>query len=221
MKVGASPKVWPSVWPIGRPLALSFLPTSRYFSQVSGNLRDADLLEPRLAVGDHAADHGPRHATCTSCRRCRSPWRADSSRLRALPTSSATSRHVDDAGGIEMRVVVERHDQVGTGARLDGGGDARLQVVAVDRLEVDLDAERLLGLRQHFLAQQLIGGRNEVVPAQPVHGRGLRVGGRPAGRQDAGHAAGLCGQRTSAPDTFRNLRREMCDIAWSSRIYCY
>src|SRR5262245_41466462 len=26
---GASPKVWPAVWPIGKPLALSFLPTSR------------------------------------------------------------------------------------------------------------------------------------------------------------------------------------------------
>ena len=28
-KAGASPKVWPAVWPIGKPLALSFLPTSR------------------------------------------------------------------------------------------------------------------------------------------------------------------------------------------------
>src|SRR5213078_260332 len=35
---GASPKVWPAVWPIGRPLAFSFLPASRKVSQVSGNL---------------------------------------------------------------------------------------------------------------------------------------------------------------------------------------
>src|SRR5712675_3640647 len=35
---GASPKVWPAVCPIGRPLAFSFLPASRYFSQVSGNV---------------------------------------------------------------------------------------------------------------------------------------------------------------------------------------
>src|SRR5947207_15673734 len=35
---GASPKVWPAVWPIGRPLALSFLPASRKISQFSGKL---------------------------------------------------------------------------------------------------------------------------------------------------------------------------------------
>src|SRR5712692_5774010 len=34
---GASPKVWPMVWPIGRPLAFSFLPSARYSSQVAGN----------------------------------------------------------------------------------------------------------------------------------------------------------------------------------------
>src|SRR3954462_9356436 len=38
LKVGASPKVWPSVWPSGLPLAFSFLPASWYCSQVSGNL---------------------------------------------------------------------------------------------------------------------------------------------------------------------------------------
>jgi len=37
--------------------------------------------------------------------------------------------HVDDAVGVEMGVAVERHDHVRTGARLDAGGDARLQVV--------------------------------------------------------------------------------------------
>src|SRR5438105_5619551 len=35
---GASPKVWPAVWPIGRPLAFSFLPASRKVSQFSGKL---------------------------------------------------------------------------------------------------------------------------------------------------------------------------------------
>src|SRR5499433_514239 len=35
--VGGSPKLWPSAWPIGLPLALSFLPTSRYSSHVFGN----------------------------------------------------------------------------------------------------------------------------------------------------------------------------------------
>src|SRR5262249_40167557 len=37
-KTTGSPKVWPSDWPYGRPWALSFLPTARYSSQVSGNL---------------------------------------------------------------------------------------------------------------------------------------------------------------------------------------
>src|SRR5262249_40470786 len=37
-KPGASPNVWPSVCPIGRPLAFSCLPASRKASQVSGNL---------------------------------------------------------------------------------------------------------------------------------------------------------------------------------------
>ena len=38
-----------------------------------GELLRADLLEPRLAIGDHAADDGPRHARSTSCRRSSSP----------------------------------------------------------------------------------------------------------------------------------------------------
>src|SRR6185437_12357254 len=33
---GASPNVCPAVWPIGRPLAFSFLPAARKASQVSG-----------------------------------------------------------------------------------------------------------------------------------------------------------------------------------------
>src|SRR5215470_3633317 len=36
-KVGGSPKLWPSAWPTGLPLALSFLPASRYSSHVFGN----------------------------------------------------------------------------------------------------------------------------------------------------------------------------------------
>src|SRR4030088_1671963 len=35
---GASPKVWPAVCPMGRPLAFSFLPASRNVSQVSGKV---------------------------------------------------------------------------------------------------------------------------------------------------------------------------------------
>src|SRR2546426_2565959 len=36
-KVGGSPKLCPSAWPTGLPLAFSFLPTSRYSSHVFGN----------------------------------------------------------------------------------------------------------------------------------------------------------------------------------------
>src|SRR5258707_14692675 len=35
---GASPKVCPAVWPIGLPLAFSFLPASRNLSQFSGKV---------------------------------------------------------------------------------------------------------------------------------------------------------------------------------------
>src|SRR5215470_1942528 len=35
---GASPRVCPAVWPMGRPLALSFLPASSNASQVSGKV---------------------------------------------------------------------------------------------------------------------------------------------------------------------------------------
>src|SRR6185503_8044897 len=35
---GASPKVCPAVWPIGRPLAFNFLPASRNASHVAGKV---------------------------------------------------------------------------------------------------------------------------------------------------------------------------------------
>ena len=100
---------------------------------------------------------------------------------------------VDDALRIDLRVVVEEHDDVGTRARLNRRGDTRLQVVAVHGLEIDLDSQRFLGSRQQLLAQQLIGSRHEVVPAQPVYRRALCKSGRAAGGQDAGHAAHECG----------------------------
>src|SRR5205085_6229212 len=44
----------------------------------------------------------------------------------------------------------------------------------VHRLQVDLDAERLHRLRQHRLAQELVGRRDEIVPLDPMHLRLLR-----------------------------------------------
>jgi len=56
---GASPKVWPAVWPIGKPLAFSFLPTSRYSCQVLGN-----SLAPTSAKSDL------RYAICPPTMAC-------------------------------------------------------------------------------------------------------------------------------------------------------
>jgi hypothetical protein len=68
---------------------------------------------------------------------------------------------------------------------------ARLQIVAVDRLEVDLDADRLLGFRQELAAQKLVRCGNEVIPPDPMDCRRLGVCGRPAGRQNGGKATCL------------------------------
>ncbi|MEJ0071446.1 MAG: hypothetical protein WDO24_24920 [Pseudomonadota bacterium] len=65
-----------------------------------------------------------------------------------------------------------------------------LDVVAVDGLDRQLDAERLLALGGDVLLEDLIGRRHEIDPAQPVHGLGLGEGRGPSGRQDAGHSAG-------------------------------
>src|SRR5258707_12313475 len=86
-------------------------------------------------------------------------------------------------------MVVEDHNEIRTTSRLNGRGHARLQVVTVHRLEIDLDSQRFLGSRQQLLAQQLIGSRHEVVPTQPVYRRALCKSGRAASDQDAGHAA--------------------------------
>src|SRR5262249_42934292 len=86
--------------------------------------------------------------------------------------------------------------QIRSAARLNGGRDARLQVVAVDRLEVDLDSQCLLGLGQQLLAQKLIGSGNKVVPAEPVNGSGLRIGGGAGGWKDTGPCTRLRRQCT-------------------------
>ena len=62
----------------------------------------------------------------------------------------------------------------GPAARLDRRGGARRNVVGVDRLDVQLDAERLLHLGREHFAQHLVGGRHEIVPAQDVHRVRLR-----------------------------------------------
>src|SRR4030095_15512781 len=154
-----------------------------------GELGRADLVEPRLAIGDHAADHGPRHAHVHALAVGADRLGILVDAALALADFLGQRAHVDDAVGVEMGVAVERHDDVGTGARLDAGGDARLQVVAVDGLEVDLHAELFLGLRDPFLAGHLVGRGNEIDPLQPMDGLLLGIGGCAAARQDASHAA--------------------------------
>ena len=126
------------------PSAFSFLPAARNSSQVVGELV---VSRPR------------RTTTCD--RRSSPPPTHHGTPIHLLPTVRdhladvviAALRLADllgdvadigEALGIELRPVVERHDDVGAGAGLDRRGDARLDVVGVDGLDLELDAERLL-----------------------------------------------------------------------------
>ena len=143
-------------------------------------LADTDLVEPRFAVCDHGADDAIGHGN---------PLLAvvrvglGEIVVTALCGTDllAHGRYVGAAIGIELRPVVKHHDDVGAGVDLYRRCRTRLEVIETNSLEVDLEAERLLGFGQHRLAQNLIAGRDEVVPLQPVYGRSLRVGGRFAG----------------------------------------
>ena len=115
----ASPKACASVWPSGRPLAFSFLPASRHSSQVCRILLRpvADLVPPRGAVGDLQADDRVRDGE---------PFLAvKGDRFRGFVKSAlglvdllADIADVDDAVAIELRPIVDRADDVGTGAGL-------------------------------------------------------------------------------------------------------
>src|SRR2546425_8587742 len=83
-----------------------------------------------------------------------------------------------------MGPVVQQHDDVGSGARLDGGGDARLEVVGVDRLEGDGGAEGPSGFAE-LTAELLVAGGHEVVPAEEVEFGPLGERRGPAPAEDA------------------------------------
>src|ERR1700736_4952244 len=153
-----------------------------------GKFRDPDLFEPGLAVRVHGTDDSPRHRVEFLA------VAGNGARVFVEPAFLARDllgeiAEVDHALRVEGRLVVKDHNEIGTTSRLNRRGHARLQVVTVHRLEIDLDPERLLGFGQQLLAQQLIGSRHEVVPAQPVYRRALCKRGRAASGQDAGHAA--------------------------------
>ena len=153
-----------------------------------GEGRGADLVKPRFSVGDHGADDGPWHGDpLLAVRRVR--FAQIVVPAFGFAHTACEVGQVNDALRIDLRVVVEEHDDVGTCARLNRRGDTRLQVVAIHGLEINLESQRFLGGRQQLLAQQLVGSRYEVVPTQPVYRRALCKGGRAASGQDAGHAA--------------------------------
>src|SRR5262249_59878942 len=91
----------------------------------------AGLLEPRAPIRDGIADDRVRR---------RQPLAIDLTRRRPHVVEAALGlgdlvdhvAHVDDTVVVEMRPVVLEVEDVGAGPRLDGGGDARLRIVAVE-----------------------------------------------------------------------------------------
>src|SRR6185437_2002339 len=178
-------------------LRLEFLAGLEIFVPGLRELAVPRFLEPRLAIGDLRAEHTPRQGD---------PFLAvvrDDPRLLVVAALRLADRigdvaHVNHALGIELRPIVESANHVRPGARLDCGGGARLDVVAVDHLDVELDAERLGAFRDDLVAQQLVGGRHEIVPAQPMDAGALRIGGRLAQSEHRTDAARSCGDRAGA-----------------------
>ncbi len=107
---------------------------------------------------------------------------------------------IDDAVGIKLRPIAEPEDDVRAGAGLHRRGNPRLDIVGVDALDIELDAEILLALRGDLGLQQLIGSGNKVIPAQPMQSRLLGVSRCPACRQNAGDPGGLRRSSASAGD---------------------
>src|SRR5262249_20270928 len=149
-------------------------------------VRISELLEPGFAVGDLQPDDAPRH---------RDPALAVVSHdLRGLVEAAlrlaerlGDVAHVGETLAVELRPIVEHADDVRPGARLNRGGDARLNVVGVDRLDRELHAERLLALRRDLALEQLVRGGAEIRPGQPMDARRLRAGGRAARGENARH----------------------------------
>ena len=156
-----------------------------------------DLLEPRFAVGDQAAADRPRDGD---------PFVADGRhRLCDIVISALCFAellgHIADIGqtfGVELRPVVERHKDVWPRAGLDRRGYAGLNVVGVDRLDIELDAEGLIAFRGDLGAQHLIGSRHKIGPPQPMHRGRLRIGRRPPRGQDPGDPDGARRDRAGA-----------------------
>src|SRR5207247_3615983 len=98
-----------------------------------------------------------------------------------------------DVGDVRDRILVQvgpvvlEVENVGTGARLDGSRDTRLEVVGVDGLEHALCAQRLGGLG-HLALQLDVRFGDEVHPAHPVQLGALGEGRRAPRGEDALYA---------------------------------
>ncbi len=155
------------------------------------------ILEPRCAVDRHGAEDRIGH---------RNPFLAViGDRMRGFVIAAlrvadllGDVADIDGAVGVELRPVVDRHQDVGAGFRLDRRTDPRLHAVAVDGFDLERDAERLLGLVGDLAAQQLVGNRHEVDEFEPMQGRSLRISRRPPGGQDRREPATPSGHRTRA-----------------------
>src|SRR5262245_34812641 len=158
-----------------------FLPGLREFA-----IGIADFGEPRLPIGDLQADNAPGQGDpfpSVIGDRLRGFIKA-ALRLTNLICDVAD---VHKALAVKLRPVVEDADNVGARARLNGRGDTSLDVVSVDGLDVELHAERFLALCSNLPSKQLVGSRNEVVPAQPMERRDLSVRGSATGSENARH----------------------------------
>src|ERR1700757_5026466 len=127
----------------------------------------SNFREPGFAISQQPAPRCPGHAD---------PLLADSrDRLRDLVIASLNRTDlrsyvadVRNTFGVELRPVPDHIKDVRARARLDRRSDARLDVVRVDHFEVQLEPERFFALRDDLALEQLIGGRYEIGPTQPV-----------------------------------------------------
>src|SRR5205809_658918 len=104
----------------------------------------------------------------------------------------AQLRHVGERVRVEVGPVVEHQDDVRTAPRLDRRGDARLEIVRVDRLERDVHLHLPVVLGDHPPELGVAFG-DEVDPLEEVELRGLGEGGRDsaAGGEEPEGARGL------------------------------
>ena len=160
-----------------------FLPGFRIFLRPK-----ADFVPPRGAVGDLQADNRVRDGK---------PFLAvEGDRLGGFVIAAlrladllGDVADIDDAFGIELRPVVDRADDVGTGAGRDGGSNPRLDRQAIDGFEVELDAEVLLALLDDLASERLVGDRHIIGPSDPVQRRALGKSRRPPRGENPGESA--------------------------------